>query len=47
MILTTAAFGASVVLELVVEVEVDGVVGVVRVAGASDDTAGPLCIVQR
>ncbi len=36
------ALGASVVLELVVEVKVDGVVGVGGVTGASDDTRGPL-----
>lgn len=39
---TTAALGASVVLKLVVEVKVDGVVGVGGVTGASDDTRGPL-----
>ena len=43
MILTTAALGASVVLELVVEVEVDDIVRVGGVTGASDDSAGPLC----
>lgn len=41
-ILTTAALGASVVLELVVHVKVDDIVGVGGVAGASDDTRGPL-----
>lgn len=40
--LTTAALRASVVLELVVEVQVDGVVRVGGVTGASDDSAGPL-----
>lgn len=38
----TSAFGASVVLEILVEVEVDGVVRVCGVTGASDDTRGPL-----
>ncbi len=38
----TAALWATVVLELVVEVEVDGVVRVGGVTGASDDSAGPL-----
>lgn len=38
----TAALGASVVLEVLVEVEVDGVVRVGGVTGASDDTRGPL-----
>lgn len=40
----TAALGASVVLEVLVEVEVDGVVGVGGVTGASDDTRGPLFV---
>ena len=38
----TAELGASVVLEVLVEVEVDGVVRVGGVTGASDDTRGPL-----
>ena len=38
----TAALGASVVLEVAVEVEVDGVVRVGGVTGAADDTGGPL-----
>lgn len=40
--LTATAFGASVVLELVVEVKVDGVVRVGGVTGASDNSAWPL-----
>lgn len=45
LVLTTAALGASVVLEVLVHVQIDGVVGVGWVTGASDDTAWPLRVV--